>query len=72
MGVPFAVGIEADCSAIIVDAEQLIHRSLAYVRVLVGGKDAVPLDKTEGVPVPIAPEANRVSMIVDGRDLGLH
>ncbi len=67
---PVGVGVEAHRDALIVEAEQLIDR--ARVRVLVGREDALPLDETEVVPVPIDPEAGRVAQVVDGRDLGLH
>ena len=69
---PVAIRVEAYRNALIVEAEQLIDRAIARVRVLVGGEDAVPFDETEVVAVAIDPEASRIAMVVDGRDLCLH
>src|SRR5712691_4407347 len=69
---PVAIRIKAHRYTLIVEAKQLIDRSVARVWVLVGGEDAIPLDKTEVVPAPIDPEAGRVTEVVDGRDLCLH
>ena len=69
---PVAVGVEADRDTLIVEAEQLIDRARARVRVRVGGEDALPLDEPEVVAVGIDPEAGRRAMVVNGRDLGLH
>ncbi len=67
-----AIGVEAHRDAVIVEAEQLIDRVGARVGVPIGGEDAMPVDETEVGAVAIHPEARRVALVIDGRDLGLH
>ena len=69
---PVGVRVEANRYALIVDAEQLIHRSPVRVRIRIGGEATERLDETEVVPVRIDPETGRGTDVVDGRDLGLH
>ena len=67
-----AIGVEAHCNTVIVEAEQLIDRAGPRVGIPIGGEDAIPFDEAEVVAVAIHPEARRVALVVDGRDLGLH
>ncbi len=56
----------------VVEAQQLIDRAIAGVRILVRGEDVVPFDETVVDAVAIDPEASRVTDVVEGGDLGLH
>ncbi len=68
---PVAIGVEADCDAIVIEAKQLVHGSCSGVGVSVGGEDAVMLDEAEVVAIAIDPETSGISMIVDRDDLCL-
>ena len=68
----FAIRVEANCHAVIIEAEQLIDRSCASVGVAVRGVDAVMSHKAEVDAITINPEACCVSVIVDRDDLCLH
>ena len=66
-----AIRVEAYRDTLVIETQQLIHGTIACFWVFVRGEDAVPFDKAKVVTVAIDPEASRVAMVVDGRDLRL-